>query len=299
MQIKLGGKRTVPAALVLLMLMFLVLSGCATAPDVDTALEVEKEEIAVSETKEPAVVLETVFLVEEELSFFSDGVLDERRLNTYSEDGIELLETHVYNSEDVLSERSLAEYRDGNMVTLTTVNADDEVLSLHRYEYLDGRMVEDRLFNGKDELQTALNWEYDNEGRKTRWSIYNGSGALLAYTLYHYEGADPVRIESYSPAGVLQELFVNEYADGRLQKMTQYDGSENVVSYTTSRYESGALVEELVHRKNGAVRRKTLFENDEVGNPLKIIYLDASNNVLEMLERSYISRTISRTMEQE
>jgi hypothetical protein len=255
MQIKLGGKRTVPAALVLLMLMFLVLSGCATAPDVDTALEVEKEEIAVSETKEPAVVLETVFLVEEELSFFSDGVLDERRLNTYSEDGIELLETHVYNSEDVLSERSLAEYRDGNMVTLTTVNADDEVLSLHRYEYLDGRMVEDRLFNGKDELQTALNWEYDNEGRKTRWSIYNGSGALLAYTLYHYEGAD--------------------------------------------RYESGALVEELVHRKNGAVRRKTLFENDEAGNPLKIIYLDASNNVLEMLERSYISRTISRTMEQE
>ncbi len=293
MKIRLAGKFILPSALVLLILLILfVLSGCATASNVDTASDVDTA--AEVEKEEPAVIRETVFLVEQELSFFSDGVLDERRLNTYSEDGIELQESLVYNSEDVLTEKSLAEYRNGNMVTLTAINANDELLSIHRYEYLNGRMVEDRLYNGKEELQTTLTWEYDDEGRKIRWNIFNGSGALLAYTLYHYEGSDPVRIENYSPAGVLQEQFVNEYADGRLQKMTQYDGKENIVAYTTSRYEAGAVVEELVHRKNGAVRRKTLFENDDAGNPLKIIYLDASNNVLEVLERSYISRTISR-----
>ncbi len=297
MRIRCAGKISVSAALVLLIL--LMLSGCASAPGVDSAAEIKEEETAVLEKKEPAVVQETVFLVEEERSFFSDGVLDERRLNTYSGEGTELLETLIYNSEGVLTEKSVAEYGNGNMVSMTSMNADGEIVSIHRYSYQDGRMIEDRLYNGKEELQTLLTWECDDEGRKTRWNIFNGSGALLAYTLYHYEDAYPVRIESYNPAGVLQELFVNEYADGRLQKMTQYDGKDTLVSYTTSRYESGALVEETVHRKNGAVRRKTLFENDADGNPLKIIYLDASNNVLEVLERSYISRTISRTIEQE
>lgn len=278
--------------------LLIAFASCATAP-LPPMVEVEPVEEPAPVKKEPVTVTETVYLVAEESSFFSDGVLDERKEYRYREEGTELLESILYDARGNVVERSTAEWEKGLMVSLSTINAAGDLLSVHRYQYDQGNMSADLLFNEKEELQTRLEWEYDDRGRKTRWNIYNGGGALLAYTLYRYEGDTPVRIENYSPAGDLEELFVTEYENGLPVKTTRYDADDNVDSYTTMRYESGVLVEELVHRASGAVRRKTVYENDAEGNPVKLIHLDSSNNVLETVTRTYTSRTVTRTVEQE
>jgi len=274
----------------------MVFAACATAPEADVS---QPEPIKEEKAQKPAVVTETVYLASEEQSWFADGVADERRVNRYDETTTNKLESLLYDAEQKLQERTIYEWKDGLLLSERTENGAGEVTSTHRYAYDNSLLVEDRLFDQNDELQTRLHWDYDAEGRKTRWEVYNGSGALLAYTLFHYEGGRLSSTENYNPAGGLEELFESEYENGLLVKRSQYDKDKKLESYTSYRYENALLVEEIEHRKNGTVIRKTLYRNNEEGMPVEITYLDASDNVLERITKTYIARSVTRTVGEE
>lgn len=283
----------------------LFLAGCAGAPepaaevsvDTDVAEAVKEEpEAKAVEKKEPITVTETIYLVEEEISYYGDGMVDQRRLTTYRDDSTEKVESVLYDAEGEIEESSSYVYENG--LLLEEVNRDKagEILSIHRYTYSNGLLTEDLLLDRKEEPQTKQVWMYDDGGRKVKWEIHGGNGALLAYTGYIYQGDKLDRIENYNPAGDLEELFLHEYDGDLLVKKSELDGKENLAAYTTYRYDGGYLIEETLHRKSGAVRRKTLYENDENGNPVNILYVDVAGNVLEKLGRSYVSRTVTRTV---
>lgn len=275
-----------------------LLIGCASTPVKDAMPSKAEEKPAEPVVQEPTTVQETVYLVKEEISYFGDGSVDQKRVNSYREDGTEILESVVYDAEGEMSERIEYTY-DGDLLTEErSFDQQGDISSIHRYSYRDGLLVEDQLFNGEEELQTRLSWEYDNQGRRSRWEVYNGSGSLLAYTLYSYEGERLDIIENYNPAGDLEEFFLHEYEDGFLIKLSEYDNRERLQSYTSYRYKDGVMIEEAIHRTSGAVKRRIVYENGEHGEPETLIYLDPADNILEKIGRSYVTREVTRVIEE-
>ncbi len=284
---------------VLLVLVALLFAGCAGAPEPAGDMgPVEEPEKKVETAKAPVRITETIYLVEEEISYYGDGMVDERRVNRYKDDAPELIDSILYDAEDEVEEKSSYRYENGLLTEEVSQNKAGEILSIHRYSYSDGNRVEDLLLNSTEEVQTRLVWDYDDAGRMVRWEIHNGNGALLAYTEYVYKNGRLDRIENYNSSGELEEIFTHEYRGDLLVKMSELDKRENLVAYTIYRYEAERLVEETLHRKSGAVRRRTLFENGDHGMPVNSIYLDMAGNVLEKRGRSYISRTVTRTLEE-
>jgi YD repeat-containing protein len=274
----------------------LLVLGCASVPEQVTEAVEAEEEVTISSEK-PVIVEETVYLVEEELSWFADNVLDERKVHMYAEQSDAIMESLLYDSTGTLIERKSYQWQDGELASETTMKGDNgEILYSRRYNYRNGNRVEALLLNEEEQLQARQSWEYDPSGNKTRWNIYDGNNVLLAYTEYRYDEGLLSRIENYSPGGVLEELFIIEYDNGKEVKRTELNKSNDIVAYSSYRYQDGLLVEERLHRRNGAVRRRVLYKNGDHGKPVEILYLDQVDNILEKITLSYTERTVSRVL---
>ena len=71
-----------------------------------------------------------------------------------------------------------------------------------------------------------------------------------------------------------------------------YSANGEIVGSSSFEYKEGYLAMEKIHRKNGSVQRKILFINDQFGNPVETVFMDAGDNVQERLVRVYKSREV-------
>ena len=275
----------------------LFIYGCAGAPEEVKEPEPEPKKEEVEEEKPQfKEVEETVQMVKRESSYYPDGVLDQYRVYTYKESGMNLLEEVLYNSEDEVEERVEYEYRDDEKISKTTYDSNGNVVSVHKYSYDEnGNLVEDALYNQNDELQSISRYEYGEKGRKVKWSVYDSSESLLAYTEYIYENGKNTKIENYSPGGTMEDYFLIEYnSGGKKVKETWYDSSDEVQEYREYSYENGNLVKEVVKRGNDSIKRIIEYNNNEKGNPTKVVYKDGGENVEERVAYEYVTRTRTR-----
>lgn len=274
--------------------------GCASAP-------VQSVEEAVSRAPAPAAeeqkevtktkkIVEEVQIVSKELAYYWDGVLASYRVYKYAEEGVQRLEEILYNSDDEVQEQIVYKYEGGNCRTMQTFNDAGKLQSYHTYRYNSkNQVVEDAYFNARDELQTRQEYEYDADGKKIRWNVYNGDNALLSYTLYLYEGKLNTRVENYSTSDQLLDYFVNEYSpEGNLSRSIWYSENDKVEETREYTYEKAFLVEEKILRGNGSVRRRVQFTNNDSGNPVEKVFLDGGGNIQERVTYEYITRTSIR-----
>ena len=177
---------------------------------------------------------------------------------------------------------------------MDTLDAQNDLVRYHLYRYDEqGRLIEDELYDRRDELQTRQEYEYNQEGQRTRWSVYNSDGALLSYTLYEYEDGLNVRSENYSPSGELLDYFVYEY-DSRDNRSTRewFRGDGSLEESREYEYRDGALVEERILRPNGSLKQRIEYRNNDMGNPVEVVYMDAGGTVQEQFAFEYITKEV-------
>ncbi len=186
--------------------------------------EQAKTEPAQTEEAEPLKsVKRTIALLIKETTLYGDGEVDVYSIYVYSKNSDQLIEKELYNSQDELIERVSFSY-ENNLLTLKAVfNTAGEQKSYHLYTYNNmGLLESDTLYDKKEKIQTILKYEYYPTGERKKWSIYNGSEALLGYTIYNYKNEKLVRTDIFSPQGNLEQYSTVEY-NQNLQKIEIYD----------------------------------------------------------------------------
>lgn len=74
-------------------------------------------------------------------------------------------------------------------------DAEDQILSRHRYLCLRGRVEEEEVLDAKNTLLAKLVYFYDNKGRINRIDQYNPAGKLVSSSKSSGGGIEPVRRE--------------------------------------------------------------------------------------------------------
>jgi hypothetical protein len=278
----------------------LLLSGCVTPAEGPAETEMETVTVEKKPAAEPEKIVRVIDLLEEERSFFADGTLDEYTVAAYEEDGERILAKETFSDNGELLEKRNFFYEDGFPVKEEVVNGTGELQTYYVYEYDNsGNLLTESTYDPEGELQLKSVYDYDNDGRKTEWSIYSGSGALFSSTKYVYEQGNFTKAETYTPAGDLDVYFENEYdSDGNMMQSTQHEADGSVLEFRTYEYAGGALVEEVIHRQNGSVKRSIQYTNNERGNPVEIIYKNASGTIQERLTRKYVKREYIEYLEE-
>ncbi len=268
-------------------------TACATGPKPLESSVVEAATTPMVEQvkNEPVKIVTTVFYPVKEESYFGDGTKDEYRIFTYNDDGTLLLKEELFSSDDQLQESIVSEYSSSELYIRRFYGSDGKLKSYEKIAVdSEGNILKNEKYDNKDKLQSISAYEY-KDGQKTSWKVYNSTNSLLSTTNYLYTGNLLTRIESLSPGGDLEEYFVLKYnSDGLLVENTHFNTDGKIEDSKTFKYKDGFLSMEEQHRKNGSVSRKVMYQNDENGNHVETVFMDAGDNVQERLVRVYESR---------
>ncbi|MCK5200626.1 MAG: hypothetical protein KAR21_19860, partial [Spirochaetales bacterium] len=241
--------------------------------------------------KEPVKIITTVFYTVVEESYFGDGVKDEYRVFTYDESGVFLLREDLFGADDVLQEYAEYEYTGSESILKRVYDAAGTLISYSlNVQDMDGNLLKKENYDSKDQLQTRSEYEYLNS-MKSRWIVYSASQSLLSTTNYIYTDNLLTRIESLNPGGDMEEYFELSYnSAGMLLENIHYNTDGKIENSRSFEYKDGYLVMEKIHRKNGSVQRKIMYINDQFGNPVETVFMDAGDNVKERVIRVFESR---------
>lgn len=275
----------------LLVLVAVFFIGCASGPAV-SEIEIIQEDSVIEEVKkEPVKIVTTVYYPVKVEFYFGDGVKDEYSVFSYDENGVYLLKEELFNSDDSLQQYILSEYPGSESSLRSVYDVSGTLLSYENNLFdMDRNILKKEKFDNKDVLQSTSEYEYKN-GMKTSWKVFNESGGLLSTTLYIYSETVLMRIDSLSPGGELEEYFELVYDDnGMLLENNHFNSDDKIQDSRSFEYKNGFLSMELVNRKNGSVLRKIMYKNDQFGNPVETVFMDAGDNVQERLVTVYESR---------
>ncbi len=274
----------------LLALVAVFFIGCASSPEVSEMVTVKEDTVTEEVKKEPVKIVTIVYYPVKVESYFGDGVKDEYTVLSYDEGGSLLLKEELFNADNSLQQSIVSKYSDSESSVKTTYDAAGTLLSYEKILLdVDANIIKKKKFDNKDILQSISEYEY-KDGMKSIWKVYNESGSLLSTTLYIYSDSGLARIESMSPGGDLEEYFEIIYNNGLLSENNHYNSDGEIQDSRSFEYKNGFLVMELVNRKNGSVLRKIMYTNDQWGNPVETVFMDAGDNVQERLITAYESR---------
>jgi hypothetical protein len=273
----------------LFVLIALVFTGCATNSNVPESAEDLKPEPVEEVIKEPVKIITMFYYPLKIESYFGDGVKDEYTVYNYAE-GM-LIEELLFSADGSNQQSVKYDYKSSDSHIKRTYDITGDLVSYDVNTMdSDGNLLKREKYNNKDMLQSISEYEYF-DGMKSSWKVYTESGGLLSTTVYKYSDNLLSRIDSLSPGGELEEFFELNYDDNGLLIENIHNNSEGEIQDSRSyEYNEGFLVLELINRKNGSVLRKILYNNDDNGNAVETIYMDAGDNVQERLVTVYDSR---------
>lgn len=298
----------------LLLLPFVLLVfACATAPPVEEA-EPGQEKEAVQAAEEPPemkvegeqqvekaerVITETLYLVIREESLSTDGFVDRFIEYVYEKEGIRLLEEKVVGIDGVLEKQMVYEYDGDQLEQMGTYDSSGDLMSYHQYLYNNaGLLVSDSLFNGKKELQVQSLYEYDDQQRKTDWTVKNSSELIQAITRYQYgKYSQPDKIEMFTPSGTLESYVDNEFdSDGNLVREVYGEADGSIWKYIEYIYSDGVLEQENHYSGKKALKRKVFYKYDDNGNIASVVYTGPGGAVQDTRTKQYTTRTVDRVV---
>ncbi len=195
-----------------------------------------------------------------------NDVRDSYVVRTYDERTLELVTEAVYLSDERLLERTEIVRRQ-NEVIRETYDDNGDLAHVERRILEDGRIVRALRLNENRRLLSESRYEYDSQGRRINWSIYDEEGTLLSYTEYGYDGDRRVRADNYDREEELAEYRTWEYDDeGRLVSAVLRDAvDDSVLEEIEYSYDAAGLLTEIVRSSPGYYRR-TVRAWDSRGN---------------------------------
>jgi hypothetical protein len=286
--------------------------GCASLPEKETvqiveeSVPVEQKNVTVEEKKngiptekEQSFIQEEIALVMKEYSYYPDGSIDTYTKYSYTQNTAHLVREEVYDANDRLIEQIEYEYSDDLLLNKKEYDGKGNLRSHRKFSYKDGFVIANVLYDGRGIKKNESKYEYDNLGQRVKWSIYDETDTLLAYTGYQYDGGNNIRVEFYSPSGFLEKYSEIEYLGDSLKiKESFYTQDNKLEKYILYEYENNNLVSEQYLTASDKLIRSVKYENDDKGNPIKMLYYDSKSNLKEIIERVYLYQTVKRLLKE-
>lgn len=258
------------------------LAGCASAPKPEAVSEPVKEAEVVEEKVEEEVSV-AEYLVTKETVTYQDGTVDSYSIREFEENRV-ILEQQFSSDESEILKREVS-WKEGNMVR-EDIYIDGELTNYVVYVYENGLNIREESYDAKDELQSSDVFEYDADGKITKWTAKDGNGAPLLISLYDYEGEQLDKIRYETPYGD-DEGYTDYIYDGeKISEVVSYTPSGKVEKSTRSSWADDRLVkEEFFAGKR--LYRTAEYGYDESGYVVSVSYMDSSNSVYEIVRYEY------------
>ena len=250
-------------ALVLALVCVLGLTGCSLLFDQEL-----KEEISeIIEESNVQLVTEYYHHLQEVNIEYANG--NTRKLQyTYPEAANQFLEDYIgcivfENGQQVRSEEYIRDEND-NIISIVsdtetttfTITYDANSLITQKIILVDGIEVgqEEYLYNEdgllseysvyeSNNLVERVVTDYDENGKRTKITRYNGAGSVIGYDVCEYDQkTHKEKVSQYDANGELLGYVMNSYDLYDLILVEEaYDESGNLLSKTTRRYETGEI----------------------------------------------------------
>ena len=250
-----------------------------------------KTEPAKPEKVEPEEsVKRTIALLIKKTTLYGDGEIDVYAIYNYSENSDQLMARELYSSQDELIERVSFSYENNLLTRKAVFNAGGEQKSYRLYTYNNlGLLESDTLYDKNEKIQTISKYEYYTTGERKKWSIYNGSEALLGYSIYTYKNEKLIRTDIFSPQGNLELYSTVEY-NQNLQKIEVkfLAPSGELEKYSQYNYENDLLILESYFNSENKLQRQVKYGYDNQGSIIRIEHIDGNGQLKETIEQEYL-----------
>ena len=245
-----------------------VLAGCGTTQNAvkETAAEQQIQEVEKTEEKPAVKVIQYKHpVVLKETRKYHTGDIDIYKVFEYEKGTDILLSCITYDSADEIIDYIKAEISENTeKQTYYSSNGEIEKIKLIKKDSL-GNITEVTMNDAKGNQITRSEYVFTGS-LKDKWSIFDSNNALLAYNTYTYDkNGNNTEIKSFSPAGKLEEYFINDFdLEGNIISSKHFDSSDKAVDSTKYVYEKGMIKEESFYKGEKVLQRKKSFSyNDD------------------------------------
>ena len=271
-----------------------ILSSCASSPasaPLPAAVEPAAAESAGAEPAAesapapapapaaPAFREETFWLPSEVRIQSREGLLTGRIEYAYTADGLPVSETE-YKGEKTVAKKIIYSIQDPSAQILEQTDAAGKTVSRTVRELSGGNIVKDTVSLPNGTVKTVEQFEWDEAGRKTLWTVTAQSGDFVS-TLYEYDGPVLARMLVKDSFGNTVKRFERKIVDGLAVREEEFDRSNRLTGVVEFVYDGPLPVREDRVSPSGALLSSMLYSWDDNGNRTKITYLDRRGRELE------------------
>ncbi|MBN1413421.1 MAG: hypothetical protein JW969_21440 [Spirochaetales bacterium] len=262
---------------IIMILIVPLLLACVTSPD-------QKADSDKTAVKREITLLSRV------TSLFSDGFVDTYRTFTYEKGTNLLIKEDLFSADDELLETVKYTYNKQQLVKKQTLDAGRKLVSFHEYGYYpSGLLHSEKVFNDAGKEQNSSVFDYDGDGNRTEWNVYDGFGSLLASSRYIYEDGNRKKVEMLDADRNLVQSIEFIYSGNNKTRENYYMDNNALEKYIVFDYEGDRLLRESTFDAQNALILKVEYEYDKTNDPSKIIYFDGDGKVTEIVERTYVT----------
>jgi YD repeat-containing protein len=298
--------------------LLLALAGCATVPApepvkpvepakpaeapaaVDTKPEpVQAQVVPKVEERKPVerIVEEKFFLLSRETTVYPDGSVSDVTAYSYAKDSLLLLKKETRDSHKILLETTEYEYEGDRAVRVTARDGGGKLKSQRLSTYTPEGLLDSETLSGKDGKTASVSrYDYDVQGNRIRWSVYDGAKLLLGVTNYVFQDGRNVRMDIVNAAGKPERSVSLDYQDGFKVRETYRMPSGETDKYTVYAWKEGRPVSESVYGASDKPVSRIEYAFDGNGNMVSTRTYDRTGTLTQTRNREYEERTITHVV---
>lgn len=191
--------------------------------------------------------------------------------------------TEYYGDGYVYSEEVLENHPNGKVKVSKISSDSDGSYAINEYDdnWNNLRAIKQTSYSADGSCKGYVTWEFDKDGKETKYSKYNSDESLSFYCIYEYydEGIEK-SFTSYNADGSIREIRENNTKGDTIQ-YTQYDSDSSGSHKYTRQYaydQFGNRIESLSFTDD-VLTGRSVYEYDEKHNNTKETSYDADGNL--------------------
>ena len=267
--------------------LLLIMSSCASTPPATNETQAEEKVETVKEEILKTVIID-VYLVLNEISSSSDGIIDGYIEYKYDQEG-NLLEKKELDSEKKQLNRMENFYSGSLAVKTQWFSGEEDKPGIYIEREFSGiNPVIEKSIDLKGISQSISEYEYDNDQNVVKWIISSGDNVPMIVTEYTYEKGLKKTVQFLTPLGEPEGSIEYTWNDGKIESEKTFDSDGELERSIEYEYINGNLLREIHYKKN-RIDHSIEYELDVNGNVAVKKYFYKSGNLKTLWSYEYIS----------
>ena len=266
-----------------------VLAGCGTTGNSvkEATTEVQPQEVEKTEDKPSVKVIKYKQpVVSKEIRKYHSGDIDVYKVFEYMEGTDILLSSTTYDSADEILDYIKAETAENTEKQVYYNSAGQIEKSKLIKKDASGNITEIIMADAKGNQITRSEYSFTGS-LKDKWSIYDSNDALLAYNTYKYDNeGNNTEIKSFSPAGKLEEYYINDFdKEGNIISSKHFGSDDKLIDTSKYIYEKGMIKEESFYKGEKSLQRKKSFSYNDDNSVQTCNVSISGGQIVEIIEK--------------